>query len=199
MKKRDNNAFISVEAEQAVLGGLMLDAGAWLGVADILQVEHFGRPDHQLIFGAIAALAGERKPTDPVTVAELLDRRGKNREAGGLQYLGTLTRDTPGAANVRAYAEAVHGRWKIRQAAKVGDDLRQGSDDGDDMVDNAIQRLMALAHRRSDNDGLLGDGVSAFIDDLDEMYTSGSRPPGVMTGLKRLDDKLGGFLSLIHI
>ena len=100
----------SVEAEQSVLGGLMLDRAAWDNVGDVVTADDFFRPDHKLIFESIAALASEAQPCDPVTVSEHMQRLGKLQEAGGLAYLGTLTRDTPGAANARAYAEIVKER-----------------------------------------------------------------------------------------
>ena len=89
----------SREAEQAVLGGLMLDRSAWDQVGDVVTADDFFGPDHKVIFESIAALSGEAQPCDPVTVSEHLQRLGKLQEAGGLSYLGTLTRDTPGAAN----------------------------------------------------------------------------------------------------
>ena len=84
----------SVEAEQAVLGGVMLDRAAWDNVGDVIRAEDFYRPDHQLIFKAIATLAQEAKPCDVVTVSQHLERQGELDAAGGLAYIGTLTRDT---------------------------------------------------------------------------------------------------------
>ena len=92
----------SVEAEQAVLGGLMLDASAWDGVADLITAPDFYRRDHQLIFEAIASLVHESKPCDAVTVSEVLSNKGVVDDVGGLAYLARLTRDTPSAANPRA-------------------------------------------------------------------------------------------------
>jgi len=92
----------SAEAEQAVLGGLMLDASAWDAVADIVTAEDFYRRDHRLIFEAVAQVAESRGPCDAVTISEHLERKGTLDEIGGLAYLGTLARDTPSAANVRA-------------------------------------------------------------------------------------------------
>ncbi len=97
----------SVEGEQAVLGGLLIDPVAWDQVADVVAADDFYRNDHRLIFGALAELAAAGKPIDVVTVSEQLQRRGQLDEAGGLAYLGTLARDTPTAANVRAAAMAV--------------------------------------------------------------------------------------------
>jgi len=85
----------SVEAEQAVLGGLLLDTNGWDAVADIVASADFYRRDHRLIFEAIAEVAETRGPCDAITVAEHLERKGLAEETGGLAYLGTLARDTP--------------------------------------------------------------------------------------------------------
>ena len=85
----------SIEAEQAVLGGLLLDPAAWDNVADVLTADDFYRADHKVIFQAIASLAAISKPTDVVTVVGELERRSELEQAGGLAYLGSLARDTP--------------------------------------------------------------------------------------------------------
>jgi replicative DNA helicase len=192
VKKQQNSVNASTEAEQAVLGGLMLSNDAWLAIADVVTAEHFSRPDHRLIFGAIAMLANERRPFDPVTVSEILDRQKTLREAGGLQYLGSLTKETPGAANARAYAKIVYDRWKTRKAGEIAGELQAAAAQGDDLVDSTVQRLMALSHVATVDDGLLATSIGAFIDDLDAR----SRPdaiPRIQSGIGRLDSKLGGF------
>ena len=90
----------SIEAEQAVLGGLLLDPVAWDNVADIVHPEDFYRPDHKLIFEAIGKLAGDGKPCDAVTISQYLDSINSLDAAGGLAYLSTIARETPTAANV---------------------------------------------------------------------------------------------------
>ena len=112
----------SIEAEQAVLGGLMLDRTAWDNVGDVVTADDFFRPDHKLIFESIASLAGEAQPCDPVTVSEHLQRLGKLQEVGGLAYLGTLTRDTPGR---RQCARLRGDRQGARAAALAGDRRRR--------------------------------------------------------------------------
>jgi len=114
----------SIEAEQSVLGGLMLDNTAWRAVAGILSPQDFYRQDHRLIFGAIQYLADKGSPFDVVTLAEALEQRGKLEDAGGFAYLGVLARDTPSAANVKAYAMIVLERSidRQRQAAAARQD-----------------------------------------------------------------------------
>jgi hypothetical protein len=113
----------SVEAEQAVLGGLMLDNAAWERVADRLREEDFYRQDHRLIFRAITELTDSSTPFDVVTLAEWLQSRNQLEQAGGLAYLATLARDIPTAANVRAYADIVRERSALRQLIRMGGEL----------------------------------------------------------------------------
>jgi len=97
----------SIQAEQSVLGGLMLDNYAWDQVADRISEVDFYRREHQLIFRSVAPLAEQSQPFDVVTLSEELEQHGKLNEAGGLAYLGSLAKDTPSAANIRAYAGIV--------------------------------------------------------------------------------------------
>ena len=140
----------SIEAEQAVLGGLLLDAQAWDNVADAVTRQDFYRPDHQLIFDAIGALAGDAKPCDVVTVSQHLERTGKLEGAGGLAYLSSIARDTPTAANVRAYADIVRERSLLRQLIRAGTEIAASvfKNDGQtarDLVDRAEQKVFEIA------------------------------------------------------
>ncbi len=110
----------SVEAEQAVLGGLLLDTQAWDQVGDSVGVDDFYRPDHRMIFEAIADLVAVSKPIDVVTVSERLEARGKLVDVGGLAYLSTLVRDTPTASNARAYAQIVREKSLLRSLVSAG-------------------------------------------------------------------------------
>lgn len=92
----------SIEAEQAVLGGLMLDNNAWERVLDQVSDGDFYRHDHRLIFRAIAKLADQNSPIDVVTLAEQLDKEGQTSQVGGLGYLGELAKNTPSVANIKA-------------------------------------------------------------------------------------------------
>ena len=142
----------SIEAEQAVLGGLLLDTNAWDQVGDSVSADDFYRPDHRLIFDAICALAGESKPCDVVTVSEYLERRARLDDAGGLAYLGTLARDTPTAANVRAYAQIVKERALLRGLISAGTSIVSSvfNDEGltaRELVNLAEQKVFEIAER----------------------------------------------------
>ncbi|HNR84583.1 DnaB-like helicase N-terminal domain-containing protein, partial [Ottowia sp.] len=97
----------SHEAESSVLGGLLLDNGAWDRVGDVLVDADFYRFEHRLVYGAIGKLVAESKPADVITVHEELQRQGKGDEVGGLAYLNSLAQYVPSASNIRRYAEIV--------------------------------------------------------------------------------------------
>jgi len=189
----------SEEAEQAVLGGLMLDRSAWDNVGDVVVADHFFRPDHALIFESIAALAGEAQPCDPVTVSEHLQRLGKLNDAGGLAYLGTLTRDTPGAANVRAYAEIVKERALLRELVSAGGEIAGSvwSEEGEsarELVEKAERRIFAIAEGSSRGKGYVSarQALPALVDQIDDLYNNPNKPRGLPTGFIDFDSKTGG-------
>src|SRR5271165_1454636 len=113
----------SVEAEQSVLGGLLLDNAAWDRIADRIAAEDFYRHDHRLIFQQIARLIDQSKPADTVTVFEALQITGQAADSGGLPYLNSLAQNTPSAANIRRYAEIVHERAVLRRLVAVGEEI----------------------------------------------------------------------------
>jgi replicative DNA helicase len=113
----------SVEAEQAVLGGLLLDNGAWDKIGDVITAADFYRADHRTIFQHIAQLIEDNKPADALTVAETLERSGKLADVGGQAYIGSLALNTPSAANIRRYAEIVRERSIMRSLAAVGTEI----------------------------------------------------------------------------
>ncbi|MBW6477433.1 MAG: intein-containing replicative DNA helicase, partial [Chromatiales bacterium] len=109
----------SNEAEQSVLGGLMLDNNAWDKASDLVVEEDFYRRDHRLIFRAIKHLADLGSPFDVVTLAEWLDKLAELENVGGIQYLGNLVSNTPSAANIKSYANIVRERSVLRQLLQV--------------------------------------------------------------------------------
>ena len=113
----------SVQAEQAVLGGLMLDNASWDKIADLITEQDFYRREHQLIFAAIASLAENDQPLDLVTVNDELVRLDTSDEVGGLAYLGMLANETPTAANIKAYAAIVREQSVVRQLIRVGNQV----------------------------------------------------------------------------
>ena len=148
----------SMQAEQSVLGGLMLDNATWDQVADRVTRRDFYRREHQLIFDAIADLAEENKPFDVVTLAEALERAEKLEEAGGLVYLGTLANETPSAANIRTYADIVREHSVVRQLISVGTQIadsgyRPEGRTSIELLDEAERRVFEIAEQRSRGGG----------------------------------------------
>jgi replicative DNA helicase len=190
----------SVEAEQAVLGGLLLDPSAWDNVADVIVAEDFYRPDHKLIFGAIGELAGHAKPCDVVTVVGELERLSQLDLAGGLAYLGSLARDTPTAANVRAYADIVRERSLLRQLIHAGSEISSAvfSNDGQtarELVDRAEQRVFEIAeHGFRGRQGATSVRalLPAVIDQIDDAYSNPDKLRGLPTGFTDFDKMTGG-------
>jgi replicative DNA helicase len=190
----------SVEAEQAVIGGLLLDTAAWDQVGDSVSADDFYRPDHKLIFEAIADLVAESKALDVVTVSEQLDRKGRLADAGGLAYLSTLVRDTPTAANARAYAHIVRERALLRSLISAGNAIASSvfSDDGlsaRDLVNQAEQRVFEIAERgarRTEGAQAVRSMLPALIDKIDEWHSNPDGMRGIATGFVDFDRKTGG-------
>lgn len=178
----------------------MLEASAWDNVADAVRADDFYRPDHELIFQAIGALAGEGKPCDVITVSEQLERMGQLEDAGGQAYLATLARDTPTAANVRAYAQIVRERSLLRKLIKAGTEIATSvfNDEGHtarDLVDRAEQKVFEIAEAGfSARDGAVSvrSMLPALIDQIDEWHTNPDKLRGLATGYSEFDRMTGG-------
>jgi replicative DNA helicase len=190
----------SVEAEQAVLGGLMLDTQAWDQVGDSVGSEDFYRPDHRLIFEAIADLVTESKPADVVTVSERLESRGKLADVGGLAYLSTLVRDTPTAANARAYAQIVREKSLLRSLVSAGHAISSSvfSDEGAsarDLVNEAERRVFEIAERgarRTEGAQWVRRMLPGLIEKIDEWHSNPDAMRGLATGFADFDRRTGG-------
>ena len=190
----------SVEAEQAVLGALMLDNVAWDSVADLLSAEDFYRPDHRLIFEAIAQVAGRSQPCDAVTLSDYLERQGRLDDAGGLAYLGTLARDTASAANVRAYAQLVRERSILRALISVGNAIAGSAFNSEgrearELVDDAERRVFEIAERGARGTAgavAISTLLGPVVDRLDQLHQNPGKLTGLSTGFKTLDDLTNG-------
>lgn len=190
----------AVEAERSLLGGLMLDNDTWDRVADRVGEVDFYRPDHRLIFAAIGALADANKPRDAVTVAEFLQNRNELTDVGGLQYLGTLVKDTPSVANIESYADIVRERALLRELISVGNDIassafRPEGRSGKELVDHAEQAVFDIAEKgsRAGREFVPLQAVcSDLVDRLDQLHQAGADITGLPTGFKRFDEKTQG-------
>ncbi|HZF31863.1 MAG TPA: replicative DNA helicase [Gammaproteobacteria bacterium] len=190
----------SVEAEQSLLGGLMLDQRAWDQIADVVGVEDLYRADHRLILSAIAELVERNQPPDAVTVAEHLQRLGQLEAAGGQAYLARLVEDTPSAANIRAYGRIVRDHAMLRQLIEIGGDIAASAHATEgrtvsEIVDLAEQRVFEIAdrgQRRGSGFVSLKQILPKTIDRLDVLSHSTSDITGISTGFGEMDKLTAG-------
>jgi replicative DNA helicase len=192
----------SIEAEQSVLGGLLLDNVAWDKIADLVHAGDFYRNDHRLIYQAIGRLLEANRPADVVTVFEALQSTGKIEEAGGLTYLNALAQNTPSAANIRRYAEIVRDRSVLRRLVTAGDEISTTalSPQGREtrvILDEAEAKIFQIAEEGArgrqgfqEMDRLL----THVVERIQELFErpSGSDVTGVPTGFTDLDQKTAG-------
>lgn len=190
----------SVEAEQSVLGGLMLDNAAWDRISDLVATDDFYRYDHRLIFRAIASLANHQSPFDLVTVADALQRNGDLADAGGMPYLGALASQTPSAANIRAYAEIVRDRRILRALISVGTEIvdvafaTEGRPTRE-LLDEAEQKVFAIGEQGTR--GIAGFRgmrplLASAMERIEQLYESKSPITGIPTGYQDLDEMTSG-------
>lgn len=140
----------SIEAEQSVLGGLLLDNTAWDKIGDVVSEQDFYRADHRIIYQHIAQLIDSGRPADALTVAESLERSAKLNEVGGRSYIGALSMNTPSAANIRRYAEIVRERAIMRSLAAVLTEVVDSvfnplGRDAKSLLDEAESRIFKIA------------------------------------------------------
>jgi len=140
----------SVEAEQSVLGGLLLESSALDRVTDLMTADDFYRHEHKLIFLQIVRLSEMAKPVDVITVAEALEIAGELDKIGGLPYLGSLAQNVPSAANIRRYGEIVRERSIMRKLAEVGSDIASSAynptgRDAAQLLDEAESKVFEIA------------------------------------------------------
>ncbi|BDB24622.1 replicative DNA helicase [Cupriavidus sp. TA19] len=192
----------SIEAEQSVLGGLLLDNAAWDRIADFLSEADFYRFDHRMIFQSIARLISATKPADVITVYEMLQVAGKAEEVGGLAYLNSLAQNTPSAANIRRYAEIVRERAVLRKLVTVADDIASAAfapkgREVRELLDEAESKVFAIAEEGSrGQQGFqeIQPLLTQVVERIDELYhrDSTSDVTGVPTGFVDLDRMTSG-------
>jgi replicative DNA helicase len=193
----------SIEAEQAVLGGLLLDNTAWDRIADILGTADFYRQDHQLIFAAVSRLVDSTRPADVVTVYESLRNTGRAEDAGGLVYLNSLAQNTPSAANIRRYAEIVRDRAVLRRLVSAGDAiatsaLNPAGRETRQILDDAENRVFQIAEEGArGRQGFIEIQplLTSVVERIQELFerANPSEVTGVPSGFADLDSKTTGF------
>jgi replicative DNA helicase len=189
----------SVEAEQSVLGGLLLSADGWDAVAETVTASDFYRPDHRLIYRQIAQLAEALEPIDVITVADKLEASGELESAGGLPYLAELAQNTPSASNIRAYAQVVSERASLRKLIEAAQDIAESgfTPEGrtsDELIDEAERRIMQISEQgpKSGAPRDVNPLLQKALDRIEELFNTGGDITGLSTGFADLDRMTSG-------
>ncbi len=190
----------STEAEQSVLGGLMLDNEAWVNVSEKIAAEDFYRQDHGSVYRAIERLASDNKPFDVVTVAEWLDSQETLEDVGGMAYLAQLTETTPSAANITAYADIVRQRAILRELISAGtlitdSAFRPEGRTPDELLDVAESLVFEIAQREAHaRRGFrpIKELLVDALDRIDQLFQRDNPITGVATGFYDLDMMTSG-------
>lgn len=190
----------SIEAEQAVLGGLMLDNKRLDAVLEVISEVDFYREDHRQIFKMMQILQENAQPLDVITLSEELHRHDQLERVGGLAYLVEMANNTPSAANIVAYARIVRERSTLRQLIAAAQEISKSSYnpsglDSDDLLQLAEKRVAEIAEDRPKEGGLVGvnDLLKATVQRIDELFRSGSDITGVPSGIADLDQRTSGW------
>jgi len=192
----------SVEAEQSVLGGILLDTSAWDKVTDLLNETDFYRGDHRLIWRHIGRLNEQAKPVDVITLAESLESHGELEKAGGLSYLGSLVQNVPSAANIRRYAEIVRERAIMRKLVEVGSEIATSAynpngRDADQLLDEAESKVLQISEqgeRGKQGFVAIPPLLTQVVERIESLYSreDASEVTGISTGFTDLDAKTSG-------
>jgi replicative DNA helicase len=189
----------SIEAEQSLLGGLMLVNDTWDRVIDLVDETDFYRNEHRLIFGAMSKLSAESQPFDVITLSERLHSGGDLEQAGGLPYLGDLVRNTPSAANVQAYAQIVRERATLRRLISASNEIATRAFNpegrtGAEVLEEAERRLMEIGEGRSRGAGPqpVQELLTRAMERIDELFEAKSSITGLSTGYIDLDNRTSG-------
>ncbi len=192
----------SIEAEQSLLGGLLIDNEALDKVADVVSVSDFYRQDHQIIYQHIHQLIERSQPADIVTVGESLESNAELNTVGGLEYLGLLAENTPTAANIRGYAQIVRERSIMRNLVQVGTEIvdsalsPQGRD-AQQLLDESESKIFQIAEAgKNDRIGFtdIKELLPQVAERIDQLFQrdNPSDVTGVPTGYKDLDMMTSG-------
>ncbi len=192
----------SIEAEQSVLGGLLLDNSAWDRIADVVAESDFYRHDHRLIFRHIFRLLEGGRPADVITVSEALEISAELNNAGGLAYLAALAQNTPSAANIKRYAEIVRDRGVMRKLSEVGTAISDSAYNpvgrsAGQLLDEAEAKVFEIAEANArGKQGFveIQPLLIQVVERIDELFQrdNPNEVTGIPTGFHDLDQKTSG-------
>ena len=190
----------SIDAEQSVLGGLMLQNEAWETVSDIIDSTDFYRAAHSKIYSAIKNLSLEDNPFDVITLGEWLDNRQELEKVGGMGYLSNLVQNTPSAANIDAYARVVRQKSVLRELINAASTITESAfrTEGrsqEELLGEAESLVFKIAEREERGTKTY-EGMKGLLDSalhrVQELFENGGKPTGVQTGFHKLDDMING-------
>lgn len=189
----------SVEAEQSILGGLMLDNQVWDNISSKLCETDFYRTEHRTLFRAIADLAKKEQPFDVVTILDNLKSNNELDDAGGETYLFELATNTPSVANVSAYADIVREKSVQRQLISIATEIADSAynpagREVQELLDVAETKVFAIAEQTATNGGpeMIKSILVRTVEKIDALYHNGDALTGLATGLSDLDEKTSG-------
>lgn len=187
----------AIDAEQSVLGGLLLDNRAYDRIDGKLKAEDFYSAAHQTIYRAIVSLLSRCEPADVITVTDALERSGEAENVGGLAYLGDLAANTPTAANIKAYAKMVVDAKERRNLIQAGQRIielgRDKSTDRITLADRAAGIVANLSDQRGSGDPVaISDLMANVLDNIQKRVDSGGSISGLSTGFVDLDKATTG-------
>ena len=185
----------NLEAEQSVLGSLMLDKDAVIKIADLLKVGDFYKDDHNLIYETMLELYEEREPLDVLSVSNKLEEKEKLEQIGGSSYLASLVNTVPSAANVAHYAKVVQKKATLRRLISAASRIEEmGYDEKEDVekvLDESEQKIFKVSQKYIKQDFIpIKSILEAAFNRIDELHKEGSKFRGVPTGFPDLDNTL---------
>ncbi len=190
----------SIDAEQSVLGGLLLDNRAWESVSEVLEDTDFYSHKHRNIYRAIKSLVDQEQPIDVVTVSEELDELGTLDEVGGIAYLGELADMTPSTANSGAYGVIVKERSQQRRLIEAAADISLSAYEPEgknslDILSDAEQKIAQIAegNRKEGGPVVVGPILKNTLDQLDELFNKPEGLSGLTSGFTEIDNRTSGF------
>ena len=190
----------SIDAEQSVLGGLLLDNRAWESVSEVLEDTDFYSHKHRNIYRAIKSLVDQEQPVDVVTVSEELDELGTLNEVGGIAYLGELADMTPSTANSGAYGVIVKERSQQRRLIEAASEITLQAYEPEgknslDILSDAEQKIAQIAegNRKEGGPVVVGPILKSTLDQLDELFNKPEGLSGITTGFTEIDNRTSGF------
>jgi replicative DNA helicase len=190
----------SIEAEQSLLGGLLLDSRRYDEVSGEIEIDDFYNKNHSRIYAAIQSCLEANQPVDVVTVSEVLERNDELEQVGGLAYIGSLANNTPGSANIMSYGRIIRERAILRRLIDASNDISTAAYNPEgrkprEVLDHAEQLIFGI----SESDGDKRDGFETMnslmarsLNRIEELDKSGSAITGISTGFAKIDDKTSG-------